>query len=225
MSTLGLLFDLDGTMTDTDRHHQAAFNALLEEDGRSIDEAEFKANVMGGANADIMRHLFPALDADRHAALADRKEALFRSLSPTMAPIAGLPELLRWAHERQIPVGVVTNAPRANAVHMLQALGFAHLIDTAVVGEEIARGKPDPLPYTTGAERLGLPAERIVAFEDSRSGLRSALGAGLFAVALTTGLSRDELAALGPDLVIDDYRDPALHVLLERGVGGRAMRD
>ena len=221
MPELGLLFDLDGTMVDSDHHHFAAFNALLGEFGRSVTREHFNARIMGGANAEIMRELFPDLDAARQAELADRKEAMFRDMSPRMDPIPGLPALLDWAHARGVPVGAVTNAPRLNAEHMLTALGFDHLIPSVVIGEELPRSKPDPLPYLTGAERLGLAPERIVAFEDSRSGIKAATGAGMRTVGIATGLPPELLETLGTTLVIHRYDDPRLRALLEGEWKGR----
>ena len=221
MPPLGLLFDLDGTMADTDRFHFEAFNTLLAEHGRSLTIERFKSKIMGGANPVIMRELFPEFDAARHVALADRKEAMFRAASAGIEPIPGLHELLLWAREHDVPVGAVTNAPRLNAEHMLASLGLEHLIAGVVVGEELPRSKPDPLPYLTGAERLGMPPERLVAFEDSRTGVRSAVAAGMVTVGVTTGLDADALRAVGATLAIDDYRDaPLRRLLAERRAGG-----
>ena len=212
---LGLLFDLDGTMADTDRYHFEAFNTLLAEHGRALTLEHFKAKIMGGANAAIMAELFPELDRERHAVLADRKEAMFRHASAGIEAIAGLHDILAWARTNQVPVGAVTNAPRLNAEHMLACLGLEHLIAGVVVGEELPRSKPDPLPYLTGAERLGLPPDRLIAFEDSRTGVRSAVAAGMVTVGLTTGLDAEALREVGATLAIDDYRDPALRRMLE----------
>ena len=211
---LGLLFDLDGTMANSDPAHFAAFNALLAPYGRSIDEGEFHTHIVGGANAQIMRRLFPEHDETEHRALADRKEALFRASPDRIEPIAGLHALLERMAEAGVPVGVVTNAPRRNAEHMLGALGLAHLLDTVVIGEEVGRGKPDPLPYRTGLDRLGLPAGRVIAFEDSRAGIRSATAAGLFTVGMTTNLPPDALCDAGARLTVADFTAPDLTALI-----------
>ena len=222
--TLGLLFDLDGTMADTDTLHFEAFNLLLGEFGRSVTLDAYKTTVMGGANALIMRTLFPELDTSRHAELADRKESLFRSRSAHLEPLEGLRDLLAEAARHALPVGVVTNAPRANAEHMLRVLDLDHLLPTVVVGEEIARSKPDPLPYLTGLARLGCPADRVIAFEDSVAGVTAASAAGLYTVAIRTSLDAADLVAAGADMTIGDYRDPALLALVRGAIGGGALQ-
>jgi beta-phosphoglucomutase-like phosphatase (HAD superfamily) len=89
------------------------------------------------------------------------------------------------------------------------------------VAEELARAKPDPLPYLTGLQHLGASAERALAFEDSIPGLTAAVRAGIFTVALTTAHSREALLAAGAHLVIDDFNDPQLWQLIEQRVAAR----
>lgn len=193
-----LLFDLDGTLTDTDQLHLLALQQLLlEEDGRVFTQEEFEAHVSGQANANMCRYLFPQRSVAEHEAFADRKELRFRQLSPQLTPMPGLLRLLDFAREHAIGVCVVTNAPRANAEHMLDVLGLGDRFGTVLVAEELPRAKPDPLPYLTGLECLGASAEAGIAFEDSIPGLTAAVGAGIFTVGLATSQSPEALLAAG----------------------------
>ena len=220
---LGLLFDLDGTLADTDPLHFAAFNTLLGEFGQSLTQERYRHSVLGGANALIMQWLFPGLDRHRRAELADRKEVLFREQSGHLKPLEGLAELLEEVERQGVKVGVVTNAPRANAEHVLGVLGLQRLLPTVVVGEEIAHSKPDPLPYLIGLERLGCPAGRTIAFEDSVSGVTAASAAGLYTVAIRTTLDEHALRTAGADMTVQDYRDPALLALVRGALAGGAI--
>lgn len=215
-----LLFDLDGTLTDTDALHvQAMQQLLLEEDNRVFTKAEFETHVSGQANAAMCRYLFPERSVAEHEAFADRKEQRFRQLSVHLTPIAGLGRLLDFAQAQEIGVAVVTNAPRANAEHMLQALGLSERFEHVVVAEELPRAKPDPLPYLTGLERLQASAEVSLAFEDSIPGLTAAVKAGIFTVGLVTSQRRETLLAAGAHLVIDDFNDPQLWAVIDRMAG------
>lgn len=217
-----LLFDLDGTLTDTDQLHLLALQQLLlEEDGRVFTQEEFEAHVSGQANANMCRYLFPQRSVAEHEAFADRKEARFRQLSPQLTPMPGLLRLLDFARERGIGVCVVTNAPRANAEHMLDVLGLGDRFGTVLVAEELPRAKPDPLPYLTGLECLGASAEAGIAFEDSIPGLTAAVGAGIFTVGLATSQSPEALLAAGAHLVVEDFNDPQLWAVIERMLGSR----
>ncbi|WP_277589307.1 HAD family hydrolase [Pseudomonas chlororaphis] len=217
-----LLFDLDGTLTDTDQLHLLALQQLLlEEEGRVFTHQEFAAHVSGQANANMCRYLFAQRSVAEHEAFADRKEVRFRQLSPRLTPMPGLLRLLDFARERGIGMCVVTNAPRANAEHMLDVLGLGDRFDSVLVAEELPRAKPDPLPYLTGLECLGASAEAGIAFEDSIPGLTAAVGAGIFTVGLATSQSPEALLAAGAHLVVEDFNDPQLWAVIERMLGSR----
>lgn len=205
-----LLFDLDGTLTDTDKLHLLALQQLLAEEGRDFTEEDFVQHCSGQANPAMCRNLFPDRSIAEHQLFADRKEERFRHLSPQLAPLPGLLRLLAFAEEQGIGKVVVTNAPRANADHMLGALAVTERFHSVVVAEELPRAKPDPLPYLTGLERLGARAQDAMAFEDSVPGLTAAVKAGIFSVGITTSQSRETLLAAGAHLVIDDFDDEGL---------------
>lgn len=210
-----ILFDIDGTLTDTDPLHIRAFNTMLAEFGMSISHEEYFRRVMGFTNAEIMRDFFPDKPITEHRRLADGKEAMFRELAVTeLRPTPGLMDLLDWADGEDIPMAAVTNAPAANAELMIGGLGLKARFRTVVIGDELPRGKPDPLPYLTAAERLGVQCANCVAFEDSRSGLRSASGAGTFAIGIASSLPEDELVKAGAAFGIRDFTDGRLRPLI-----------
>lgn len=211
-----LLFDLDGTLTDTDALHIRAYRLLLHPFGKTVTEEIYKTKIMGAANEAIMSWMFPDEPVERHRTLANEKERLFRSLADRMQPLVGLTELLAWAEANDIKTAVVTNAPRANAELMLKALDLADRFPVLVLGDELARGKPDPLPYLTALDRLGARADAALAFEDSRSGVQAAHAAGIETIGILTGLDADALRASGAAATIRDYADPWLRAKLDR---------
>jgi beta-phosphoglucomutase len=213
-----LLFDLDGTLVNTDALHFRAFQVLLGELGRSITLETYQSRIMGATNDVIMREFFPDVPQSRHQQLADRKEALFRASVSRLEPTAGTLELFDWAHTRRVGIAVVTNAPRANAELMLNGLGLADRIDTLVIADELAHGKPHPLPYLTGLERLGGDAQRAVAFEDSLSGIRAASAAKIYTFGMRTALPAQTLLDAGANDVIDDFTAASLWRMLDDAV-------
>lgn len=210
-----LLFDLDGTLTDTDHLHFEAYRILLQDFDRAITLDHYKARIMGQTNDTIMREMFPDLAVARHNALADRKEELFRAQLSALTPTPGVLEVLDWADARGVSYAVVTNAPRENAAMMLQGLGLDQRIPTVVLGGELERGKPDPLPYQTGLQRLDARPERALAFEDSLPGIHSASGAGIATYGMRTGHPDAALLSAGAVAAIDDFTDAGLWKRLE----------
>jgi HAD superfamily hydrolase (TIGR01509 family) len=219
MNRATLLFDLDGTLVDTDDLHFAAFRDTLARYGVEVSPDYYKSRIMGFNNAIIMQGLMPDHDVETHARIADEKEAHFRSIATDMRPLDGVLPLLDWIEARNLSKGVVTNATRENATLQLGAIGLADRFDTVVIGYELERAKPDPLPYLTGLERLGGHAGRSIAFEDSLSGLAAARGAGLPVVGIATSLPPERLLAEGAALAIRDYHDPRLIPFIEAVVG------
>lgn len=212
-----LLFDLDGTLTDTDALHLLALQQLLlEEEGRTFTQEEFEAHVSGQANANMCRYLFPERSVAEHEAFAERKEVRFRQLSPQLTPMPGLLRLLDFAQEHGIGVCVVTNAPRANAEHMLEVLGLRQRFQTVLVAEELPRAKPDPLPYLSGLECLQATADQALAFEDSVPGLTAAVKAGICTFGLATSQRPRTLLDAGAHRVINDFDDPQLWAEIRR---------
>jgi beta-phosphoglucomutase len=123
--------------------------------------------------------------------------------------------LLDWAEERGVGIAVVTNAPRANAEMMLNGLGLARRLPVLIIGDELERAKPDPLPYLTALARLGGSAERALAFEDSLPGIRAAAGAGVATYGIRTGHGDAALLQAGACAAIDDFTDSGLWRRLE----------
>ncbi len=218
-----LLFDIDGTLCDTDPLHIRAFNDTLAPFGMSVTTEEYLVRVMGRVNADIMRDFFPQKSVEEHKALADSKEAAFRDLARTeLHPMPGLLALLDWADAQAIPMAAVTNAPTENAELMLTGLGIKHRFRTVVIGDNLPRGKPDPMPYLVAGERLGVDCRNCVAFEDSRSGMRSASGAGAFAIGMLSSLPEEELVKVGARFGVKDFTDGRLREMILKQVTAAA---
>jgi len=214
--TSALLFDLDGTLVDTDHIHLAAFQSAFAPHGVALDRARYNSEILGASNEAIGRQFLPHLGAEQRARILDAKEVAYRDAVGDVAPIAGLAELLDFSDERRLKRAVVTNAPRANADLILAAIGLAHRLPLVICGPELLRGKPDPLPYLTGLEATGARAGNAVAFEDSLSGVRAAVAAGIAVVGLMTSLSENRLMAAGAIFAVDDFRDERVYQLIER---------
>lgn len=213
----GLLFDLDGTLAVTDPLHYKAWRATLLEHGVELDEAAYQARICGGQNATIVRGFLPALPDSAASALIARKEARFRASATVLEPLPGLRSLLGRARARGIRLGLVTNAPRENAAHMLAALGLTGVFERVVDADAVERGKPDPMPYRIALEAFGLAGAEALAFEDSPSGIRASRGAGIPTVGIRSTHAAEELVAVGALLVVDDFAAEPLRALLARG--------
>ncbi|PAN48916.2 hypothetical protein PAHAL_9G378000 [Panicum hallii] len=215
-----ILFDIDGTLCDSDPIHFCAFRELLQQigfnDGIPITEEFYSANISGGHNDDLARSLFPDMDHDKAMQFMDDKEAFFRKLAPgRLKAVDGLHDLCRWIEGYNLKRAAVTNAPRANAELMLSLLGLTDFFPVLVIGSECDRAKPFPDPYLKALELIGASPDHTFIFEDSASGIRAGVAAGVPVVGLTTRNPAKALSDAGASLLVNDFQDPKLLSVLE----------
>jgi len=213
-----ILFDLDGTLANTDPLHFQTWQEVLRAYDMDIDRAFYDANISGRLNPVIVRDLLPQLSQVEGEQLASRKEAQFREIALGLTPLAGLQDLLRWISDRKLKQAVVTNAPRENVNFVLEVLKLTNTFDTVVLSEEVAAGKPDPAPYQFALKQLGISAEAAIAFEDSPSGIKSAVTAGIHTIGIASTHNPNHLADAGAAMVIPDFTAKELWQLLDSGM-------
>ncbi|MGJ4950941.1 HAD family hydrolase [Bradyrhizobium sp. HKCCYLS20291] len=216
-----LLFDIDGTLADTDALHLEAFNAVFGPYGHVFDRARAARELLGRSNASIGAEFLPNEPPERRAAIMAEKEAVFRSLAAgAVQPLPGLMALLDRAAAASIPVVAVTNAPRANAELILEGLRITGRFSAVIIGDELPHGKPHPLPYLEGLRAAGAVPDRAIAFEDSRAGITAATAAGLVTVGMRTNLAHDALIAAGASLTAAAFDEPEVLALVAATLEG-----
>jgi phosphoglycolate phosphatase len=206
-----LLFDIDGTLADTDALHLQAFNHVLGPRGQRFDHMRFTKELQGFSNASISERFLADEPPHRQAAIMEQKEAAFRDLvSGRIEATRGLMTLLNLADRSNVPMVAVTNAPRLNAEMLLAGLGIMHRFKAVIIGDELAHGKPHPMPYLEGLRAVNAAADLSIAFEDSRSGVASASSAGIATVGITTSLDPPDMIAAGAIMTARTFDDPDL---------------
>ncbi|CAG9466503.1 unnamed protein product [Pedinophyceae sp. YPF-701] len=206
----GVLFDIDGTLCDSDPLHFRAFKEYLVEvgynKGEPITREFFFKNISGRHNPDIARDLFPAWSEEQQREFYLEKEARYRAMAEhDLDPVPGLFDFLAWLRMRSVRTAAVTNAPRANAEVMLRGVGLLDYFDTLVIGEECDNPKPHPEPYQRAMRTLGLKPSECIAFEDSPSGMTAAVTAGVPTIGILTGQTAETLAGVGASACVNDY--------------------
>ena len=206
-----LLFDIDGTLADTDALHLEAFNQVFAPHGHVFDRDRASKELMGFSNTSISERFLPGQSPERQAAIMAEKEEAFRKLaSGQIKPLAGLMKLLALADRADVPMVAVTNAPRLNAEMMLSGLGIMQRFKAVIIGDELPHGKPHPMPYLEGLRAVSASPELSLAFEDSRSGVQSASAAGIATIGIRTSLGHGDLVAAGAVRTAATFDDPEL---------------
>ena len=211
-----LLFDLDGTLAETDSLHLPTWVDTLRPYGIEMDEEFYRERISGRSTPKIVEDLLPYLSTEEGRMLADAKEASFRERAVELEPLPGLLDFMREAKSRGLSLALVTNAPAQNVESILLALELEVFFDEVVLSDDVGPVKPDPAPYRAALERLGIAPEEAVAFEDSTSGLASSVAAGIPTVGIASTQEPETLEEAGAFMVARDFATPKLRDLLTR---------
>ena len=211
-----LLFDLDGTLADTDSIHFAVWQDILVRYDLDIDRAFYRQRISGRTNSKIIKDIIPQLTLEEAWKLATEKEETYRRLANSLLPTPGLDRLVDLSEQASIKRAVVTNAPEDNAIFTLKVLRLTDTFPTVIMAKDAPPGKPDPAPYQLALNRLMVKSNRAIAFEDSAAGIRSAVGAGIYTIGITSSHPAEDLLKAGANMTIKDFNDQRLWQLLDR---------
>ena len=180
-----VLFDMDGTLIDTEKVWEVAIRELARSYGGTLSD-EARAAMLGTSSEETMRLLHadldqPWRDPDEGAAwINSRVEELFHQ-GVEWRP--GARELLTAVRKAGLPTALVTNTGRSLVDIALRTLGPENF-DAVVCGDEVDHAKPHPGHYLAAARALGVDPTRCVAIEDSPTGVASATAAGCAVIAI-----------------------------------------
>ena len=187
MPTLqAILFDMDGTLVDSEVIWVDAIEKALRQRGVEITHADVVGLVYGHAWPDIYREIarrHPGAYASRQAMEAVTVPLYMQSHRQRDIRIHPSISLLRTLAQ-SYPVAIVSGSTRARIQATIDEVQIADCIATFVGCEDVPVGKPDPAPFLLGARRLGVPAPACLVFEDSAAGVQAAKAAGMRCVAL-----------------------------------------
>ena len=209
-----LLFDLDGTLAETDSLHLPTWIEALMPHGIKVDKAFYRENISGRASAEILGVLLPDLSEWEGREIVQAKEISFRRRAGELEPLPGLLDFLGSVKKRGLKTGLVTNAPGVNVGAVLPALRLDDYFDAVVTAGESGAGKPDPASYRAALKKLAAEPGEALAFEDSVSGIASAVGAGIRTVGIASTQNPERLREAGVFMVAKDFTDPDLRALI-----------
>jgi HAD superfamily hydrolase (TIGR01509 family) len=180
-------WDIDGTLIDSEGLHQRSLIETGAEFG--VDLSDLPDEAFRGIH---MRDVWTALEP-RFPKTVDRKtwiaaiERFYVAHAPSLSAIPGAIETIATLAAAGVAQACVSNSGRAIVDANLDALGIRQLMAFSISLDDVKAGKPDPEPFREAASRFALPAEAIVAVEDSAAGAFSAREAGLYVVGYAPG--------------------------------------
>ncbi len=201
----GILFDMDGTMFDTEKISVDAMRQVAKEYGVSV-EYESALEFLGLPRQEIQKQFLLKFghDFDYANYRLDKiayQNAIIQEKGVPIKP--GLLELLEYAQEQEIPCCIATSTSRERTDDLLYRAGVQRYFSAVVCGEDVEKGKPNPDIFLYAAKKIGVNPEDCLVIEDSRNGILAASAAKMFSVLI-------------PDLVpVDDEMRNAAHMICE----------
>lgn len=204
------IFDLDGTLLDTEPLYTQAGQEIITPYGKTFDPA-LKRRTMGGdarvSAAIIIEHLELPLTVDE---FLGRRRVVLERLFPGAPEIAGAGDFLRHLAAGAMRIGLATSTHRELCALKLRNRSWADGFHAVVCGDDprLSRPKPDPQIFLLCAQDLGVLPSDCLVFEDSPIGVRAATAAGMTVVAIASPyVERGELTQAA--LVLDDFTTAA----------------
>ncbi|MGI6376096.1 MAG: HAD family hydrolase [Anaerolineae bacterium] len=200
-----LLWDMDGVLADSGDAHFVAWQEMLHELGREISRQEFD-DTFGMANTAILeRWLGATVAPERSAALARRKEALFRQHLDRVRLLPGVLDWLAYARSQGYYQVVASSGEMANIVAVVHALGVGNYFHGIVSGAFLPQSKPHPAVFLQAAAAVAAEPRHCLVLEDGIVGVEAARRAGMRCIAVTTTHAAERLA--GADRIVSSLAE------------------
>lgn len=200
MSPIGVLFDLDGVLIDSETLYTRFWNEIERKYPTGIPD--FALAIKGTTLSKILE-LYP--EGEIRDAIVERIHQFEDVIRYNICP--GVPEFLADLKEHNVPMAIVTSSDDVKMKCLFSQLPeLRPWFDAVVDGSMITRSKPDPEPYLLGARLIGVPPADCVVFEDSFQGIESGRAAGCRVIGVASTFPRGRMLGHTPT-VIDSFRD------------------
>jgi len=184
----GAIFDWDGVIIDSSRHHEESWERLAREEKQALPEGHFKAG-FGRKNQFIIPEILAWTREDQEIErISLRKEALYRDVVREwgLEPLPGVKTWLERLRDAGVPCAIGSSTHRPNIDLSLSILGLASFFSAIVTAEDVTLGKPDPQVFLVAASRIQRPPECCVVFEDAFVGIEAAKAGGMRVIGVAT---------------------------------------
>lgn len=179
MNIRGILWDLDGTLVDSEPAHSAAFDAALRDFGLEVSQ-DFHTRLLGVNEEGVHAALVAETSATISRADWSRSKWVhYRRCAAGIRRRAAVADVALDLCARGIPSAVVSNSTADEVAIALATTGLDTVLTTVVSVADVQRGKPDPEGYLLGARRLGIPPSACLVIEDSPIGAAAGHSAGM----------------------------------------------
>jgi HAD superfamily hydrolase (TIGR01509 family) len=202
-----VVFDIDGTLVDSNFLHVDAWNAAFTELGLSVPSWRIQ-RAIGADSAELLDQLIGDQTDDIQSKASDLHSSHYQELTPRLQLLPGAQDLLRAVTERGSRVVLATSSPQPELDHLLALLDSDDVIYAVTSSEDVEKAKPAPDLIATALSKAGVDSKHAVMIGDAVWDIKAAAAAGVATIALHSGgTGRVELQQAGAVAVYDDARD------------------
>lgn len=202
-----VLFDIDGTLIDSNYLHVAAWSQAFEEAGVPVDDWQIHRRI-GMDSSQLLDELLGNRVAELGERVSDLNSGNFERMSSSLRAFDGARELVRRAASAGLVVVLATSAPESELKRLRAVLDIEESVATVTSSEDVGMAKPAPDLVQVALRKAGVAADRAIMVGDSVWDVEAAARAGVASIALRTGgTSAAELLQAGALAVYDDPRD------------------
>lgn len=206
MDIKGIVFDMDGTMFDTELISLEAMKLTAERYGIRLNR-ETMLGFIGLSGSEIKRRFLKIIGSDFDYDSYRLDKIIFQDnvIAENGVPIKpGLLELLNYAREKNILCAVATSTSRDRADALIKRAGIFDYFSAIVYGDDIVCGKPAPDIFILAAEKLGLPPSQCMGIEDSKNGILAVQKSGMLSVLIPDVIKPDDTMKNAASLLYDN---------------------
>lgn len=210
-----IIYDVDGTLINSEPTHVAAWDLALRESGPKMDDLsiQLKSTMAGKKPIVIAQMMVAELNLSiSPTTLLEQKSSIFVSLSRQIKLMPGAIDSLKRFKSEGYKLGIGTSLDSKYLNHLLDRFLISELFDPIITGDTIKNGKPDPETYLTVAKELQLNPSECLVLEDATSGVKSAKLAGAWCIAVENrNAARQDLSMA--DRIVDSLDDVSLELV------------
>lgn len=203
----GAIFDMDGTIFDTERFYTQGWIETADDFGRERQPAlafDMCGRSLGEMPA-VVHKYFPGIDAHEYA----RRVVAFakKAAEEKLEVLPGVEEILKFFRENKIPMAIASSSEIKVIKSNVERSGLEKYFDALIGGDMITNGKPAPDIFLKAAEKIGVTPENCYVFEDSPNGIRGAKAANCVAIMIPDQVKPSpEMRELSDGIFDDMYK-------------------
>ncbi len=200
------IFDLDGTIIDSNPLDFAAWQKVLAEHQAQLSWEEY-LQIVGATSAEIVQQYLNLNDEKKTEEIVHKREEYFRQIAGEKGIhlLPGAEKLLQDIRAIPLKMVLATGSNREKLDFVFSKVHIRQYFDDLITADDVTKGKPDPEVFLQAARKINLPPAECMVFEDAKKGVEAAKAGGMTCIAINTNGHSHYLSAA--DLVIEKYTD------------------